>query len=161
MAHGLFVMTRRAQAEDRAAIWRVHTTSIRELAKSHYGSSDIEAWAGRLVPDGYLDPIATQEFVVAEMHRRVVGFGQLNVETAEIEALYVHPDAARRGVGTALLRALEERARQAGLTSVHLDASLNAVPFYARFGFTAVREARHSFASGAGIACMVMEKGLS
>ena len=42
-----------------------------------------------------------------------------------------------RGVGTALLLRLTERARQRGDTRVILNAQVDAMPFYARHGFVA------------------------
>ena len=42
----------------------------------------------------------------------------------------MHSDYGGIGVGSALIGALEKMAIKAGLTDLHLEASLNAVPFY-------------------------------
>ena len=102
----------------------------------------------------------SRELFVAEENDGIVGFGQLNVESGEVEAVYVLPNAERQGVGTRLLRTLEEYAQKHGLTSLHLDASLNAVPFYLSAGYVPVREAKHRLRADVEIACVVMEKGL-
>ncbi|MHC0430614.1 GNAT family N-acetyltransferase [Streptomyces sp. O3] len=61
-----------------------------------------------------------------------------------IEQVSVHPDAARRGVGRALIAYAAERARAEGLTALTLttfaDVPWNA-PYYARLGFRTVDEA--------------------
>ena len=49
----------------------------------------------------------------------------------------VLPAWRRRGVGSALLQAALARARQKGLRQVGLHAQVQAIPFYARFGFQA------------------------
>jgi putative acetyltransferase len=95
---------------------------------------------------------------MAEDQGRIVGFGQLCLTSGEVEAVYVHPNAARQGVGAQLLRRLEARAKEQGLTSLHLDASLNAVPFYTVAGFVPQREAKHQLKSGVEITCVVMTK---
>jgi len=45
-----------------------------------------------------------------------------------------------RGVGTALMRFCLMLARQHGLSHVHLDAQVDALPFYTRLGFIAEGE---------------------
>ncbi|MGA5203752.1 GNAT family N-acetyltransferase [Streptomyces variegatus] len=61
-----------------------------------------------------------------------------------IEQVSVHPRAARRGVGRALLAHAADRARQEGLTALTLttftEVPWNA-PYYARLGFQPLPEA--------------------
>ncbi|MEU1319034.1 GNAT family N-acetyltransferase [Streptomyces tibetensis] len=61
-----------------------------------------------------------------------------------IEQVSVHPRAARRGVGRALLAHAADRAREEGLTALTLttftDVPWNA-PYYARLGFWPLPEA--------------------
>lgn len=52
-------------------------------------------------------------------------------DAAKIRAFFVAPQAARRGVGAALLKACEDAARAAGFTRTELMATLPGVPFYA------------------------------
>jgi len=68
---------------------------------------------------------------------------------AEVQAVYVHPEAAREGVGTALLAGLEGHAREFGADDAALHASLNAVGFYERRGYERVAERDHEFRDGA------------
>ncbi len=124
---------RPATAEDRNALWQVHTQAIRQSAKSHYDAAQIEAWAGRLTPEGYRPP---DTYVIAEAEDgSVVGFGELNLQATEIKAVFVDPKFGRRGIGSHLLKALEDLAKRQGLTTLVLDASLNAVKFYERAGY--------------------------
>ena len=84
----------------------------------------------------------------------------MNPAGGEVEAVYVHPSATRRGVGLKLLTTLEARAREAGLESLHLCASLNAVEFYERAGFARQELTSHRLANGVEIACVLMSKEL-
>ena len=75
-----------------------------------------------------------------------VGFAhliELDDGSAHLEQLSVHPRAQRRGLGRTLLRAVFGIVRDRGLERVTLttyaDVPWNA-PFYARLGFTVVRE---------------------
>jgi len=157
-AEALFV--RSATQEDAAAVCRVHARAIREIAASHYTPEETEAWAGPRKPGDYLSSIRDDEFYVAEEDGEVVGFGTLK-KSGEVEAVYVSPEATRRGVGSAILLRLEDSARDLGLTSLHLEASLNAIPFYEGAGYNSLRQSKHRLTSGVEIACLRMTKNLA
>jgi putative acetyltransferase len=128
------VTLRSATVEDRQALWQVHTQAIRQTARSHYDATEIEAWAGRLRAEYY--QLHPGLFLVAEDEEGgVIGFGELNVEAREIEAVFVSPEYGRCGVGRQILCALENLARQHELCELQLDASLNAVGFYEQAGY--------------------------
>lgn len=152
---------RRATRDDCEEIGRVHVRSIREICGGHYAPESIEAWASPRKGEHYLKAIRDKEFYVAEEDGAVVGFGNLNAETCEIEAVYVSPEASGRGVGMNILRTLEGRARELGLKSLVLNASLNAVAFYERGGFASERAGTHTLANGAVIPCVLMSKRLA
>jgi len=155
------VTLRRAQLEDREAIWRVFTRSVRGLARSHYTPEQIEAWAGLRQPEDFTNAIEHHEFFVAEEVGEIVGYGQLNPGTAEVEAVYIVPEVTGRGVGRLLMEALEAKAREAGLASLRLRASLNAVAFYEHFGYRIERREMHPLPDGVEFAVAQMTKTLS
>lgn len=156
------VVVRRATEEDVEAVGHVHRRSIRGISGESYPPDVIEAWAEPRSPEHYLKAVRAKEFFVAEDEGgRIVGFGVLNVESREIEAVYVGPEASRRGVGLQIMRALEERAGAAGLDSLRLNASLNGVPFYERAGYERREEGTYRLANGVEIACVLMTKRLA
>ena len=152
---------RRAREEDAEGVWRVHTRAIRGIANSHYTPEEVEAWASPRKPEHYAEAIRNKEFYVAEEEGAVIGFGTLNPEENEIEAVYVSPQVVRRGVGSAILVRLEERARDLGLKTLKMDASLNAVPFYRSAGYESQKGMKHRLSSGVEIGCELMTKELS
>jgi len=78
-----------------------------------------------------------QEFIVAlDDEERLIGFGALHVfweDLGEVRTLATVPEWRGRGVGHALLEALEDRARRLGLT--RLFCLTFEVEFFARHGF--------------------------
>ena len=79
---------------------------------------------------------ALQQFRVAELDGQVVGCGALHVmweDLAEIRTLAVRPEAKGAGVGSALLGALVEDARQLGVR--RLFCLTFEVDFFSRHGF--------------------------
>jgi GNAT superfamily N-acetyltransferase len=151
---------RRAQVEDSEGICRTHRASITELCSSHYSPQQIATWAGDRRPQEYERRIREAIVLVAEEPGEVVGFSIMSPERDEICALYVHPQHVRRGIGRRLLDALEAEARAAGVSEVVLQSTLNAVPFYARCGFTVLGEAMHALPGGAELPCVRMAKKL-
>ena len=90
-----------------------------------------------------------------------MAFGVLNQESAEVEAVYVSPEAGRRGIGLELLRKLEEQASARGLQLLRLNASLNAVQFYEKAGYVAQEQSKYRLLTGVEIACVPMMKELT
>ena len=151
---------RRAQDEDAQAIFEVHTRSIREICASHYSAAEVETWASRRPAGSHLTAIRSRECFVATDDAGIVGFGQLDLATGEVEAVYVHPRAVRQGVGARLLRTLEEVARVAGLSVLRLKSTLNALPFYEHAGFRIEAQATHRISPEVALACVEMRKEL-
>ena len=99
----------------------VATVDIRNLVEeAGYGSVDLRVTPERLL--GYLrDPFSPHRLFVARIDGRIVGRG-LTETRQEADSpvcwtdVRVHPDARRRGVGTALAERLEQLARAEGRT---------------------------------------------
>jgi predicted N-acetyltransferase YhbS len=154
------VRIRRARPDDGLGIHVVHTSAIRETCRSHYAPDAIAVWAGRVTPESYGEDLERRDVFVADDDGRVLGFGVLDAGESTVRAVYVHPDAGGHGLGRALLDALETTARLRGVTRVHLDASLNAVPFYVAAGWQRERASVRTLAPGRDIACVAMAKRL-
>lgn len=149
---------REATPGDAEAVRSVHRESIEGLGREAYTDEQVAAWAKGCESADYAGSIESDEtaFVVAEDGRDIVGFGSLRFESpdayeaavdAEVTGVYVHPSAAREGVGSRLYAELERRARARGVRTLGLSASLNAVPFYESHGYERVRTYRHEFSS--------------
>jgi predicted GNAT family N-acyltransferase len=82
---------------------------------------------------------AAADHFVARLGDRAVGAGRLVVEgdTGVLGRLAVSRSARRSGLGAALVSAIEDRARERGLTAVVLHAQTHARAFYARLGYVA------------------------
>ena len=153
---------RPALPEDRVLIWTLHTAAIRRLCSTHYSPAQIEAWAGFLTPERYAAVVVDphRHVIVATDNTALVGFGQYHPGAAEIEAIYVHPEHVRSGVGKAILQHFERLARGAGVNAMVLTATLNAVPFYQHHGFQLVAFAELDHPSGVRLRCANMSKPL-
>jgi len=152
---------RRATDHDRQGIWTVHVRAIREICSRSYSEEQITSWAGLLSPDSYVAVIRERFLVVAEDTAGIVGFGQLNQSSGEVDAVYVLPERQGEGIGGALLRSLEDAALAAGVKRLHLSATPNAVPFYKRAGYLGEGSTVHRLPTGVELQCLRMSKELA
>ena len=57
-------------------------------------------------------------------------------DAAKIRAFFIHPDWARKGIGSLILTTCEKAARGAGFTRCEMGATLTGVPMYRARGYT-------------------------
>jgi len=75
-------------------------------------------------------------------------------DPARIRAFFVHPDWARRGIGSCILSACEDAAREWGFRSAVLVATLAGEPLHGAFGYRV--EERYEVPLGDGVALPVV-----
>jgi GNAT superfamily N-acetyltransferase len=81
-------------------------------------------------------------------------------DAAKIRAFFVHPNWARRGIGTLILEACENAAMAAGFTRFEMGATLTGVPLYAARGYTALENLEVPMGGGLTLPIIRMEKRL-
>lgn len=155
------VRIRPATLDDASALVPVHHAAIDALPGTHYTAETRAAWKAAVTEEAMRQGLAhdaTATFV-AEGDNRLVGFSTLQVP--EVTAVYVHPAAQNRGVGTALLRAVEAGARIRDVQTLTVSASLNAVGFYEAHGYERVGRGTIDLDEDHAIRCVHMEKTLA
>jgi putative acetyltransferase len=130
---------RPALPQDMPVLAEIFAASVQELAIEDYGENQVAAWAAQADDvDAFAERLSGQLTLVATLDHSPVGFASMR-DNSHIEMLYVHPAAARQGVGTALCDALEKLAAARGIKRVTVDASDTAVPLFQRRGYSAWR----------------------
>ena len=105
------------------------TTTFPEPGATHFSLSDAQVIPG----DG--------AFLVAYLDDAAVGCGavrRLDQTTAEIKRMYVNPSVRGRGIGRALVEALEREARLIGVTKIVLETGTrlaSAIKLYEAMGY--------------------------
>jgi putative acetyltransferase len=150
---------RRGTPDDASAIMRVHRDSILSLGLEFYNRTEVESWAAGLVPERYVEAMneGGETFIVAvAVAGDLVGF--CSFKDDELKGLYIAPTAARRGVGSALLRQAEAAIAAAGHRRIHIGAALSGQAFYERHGYRIVDRHGRKARGGLVIAVLAMEK---
>jgi GNAT superfamily N-acetyltransferase len=175
------VSIRLATVADVSALKDLISLSARELSRGFYTEEQTESAVLHVFgPDSRL--IADGTYFVAEEEGRLAGCGGWSrrrtlyggdqtkkgeeplldpaTEPAKIRAFFVHPEFARRGVGSALLEACVAAARTAGFRRLELAATLPGVPLYAARGFVERERLDVPMPDGRGLPIIRMERDI-
>jgi GNAT superfamily N-acetyltransferase len=144
----MMAAVRGAEPRDAEAAAAVLRRSITELCTlDHHGDADTLAkWLANKTPRDFLSWLAAEDnfCVVAEGNKQVMGVGLLH-RGGEVRLCYLAPGAQGRGLGKAIVRALEEKAGEWGLRRLHLESTVSARPFYERVGYRSAGAAKPGF----------------
>ena len=83
------------------------------------------------------------------------------VDAAKIRAFFIHPQWARRGVGSLILQACEDAASAAGFTRCEMGATLTGVKLFGARGYVATENISVPLKNGEGLPVVRMSKQLS
>jgi N-acetylglutamate synthase-like GNAT family acetyltransferase len=173
---------RLASPDDIPEIQELIRRSVMELQSAEYSREQREGALGsafgvdrRLIEDGTYFVIPTSSGQLAACggwSRRRTLFGSdavagkddswldPAVDAARIRAFFVHPDWARRGLGSLIMTTCEAAARAAGFRKLELGATLTGIPLYARHGFHELERVEVPLPNGLTLPIVRMGKSL-
>lgn len=153
-----------ASEEDVPGIRKAVRSSIEGIAAKDYPKEVTDSWGADTPKARERQRKAICEGIevtwVAVKDGIIVGFGAFNPKTEELRAVYVAAAAAKSGVGTALLNAIEEKARELGVSKLTMHSSLTAEPFYQKHGYQKLDEITHTLSTGVQMRAIAMTKSL-
>jgi putative acetyltransferase len=139
----------RAKVEDAEQICSVIRRSICEICVKDYPEQRmIDEWCKNKTPENITLWLKDPEnyFIVSfDASHKMEGVGLYRESLATILLLYVLPESLGKGVGGALLRALEERAAALSHTRIELESTITSEKFYERHGYKCSGDALMSF----------------
>jgi putative acetyltransferase len=147
-------------AADVPVLAAIFVAAIEELTGDDYNEVQQEAWASAADDEEQFGQrLAGELTLIATLQNSPVGFASLKGKD-HIDMLYVHPGAAGQGVAAMLCDALEKLAGARGATSLSVDASDNALPFFAKRGYLA-KQRNSVTINGEWLANTTMQKNLA
>ena len=79
-------------------------------------------------------------------------------DAAKVRAIFVHPDFARRGLGSLLLAQVEAAAQAAGFTHFEMGSTLTGVPLYRLKGYVEEERVMVPLKNGENLPIILMKK---
>ena len=173
---------RKATVNEIAEISVLISESVRGLSKNYYDDKQIEL-SVKSVFGVDRELIEDETYFVAEIEGRIVGCGGWSrrktlygasvygesrdsslldpaTDAAKIRAFFIHPDAARKGIGRAILSACENEARLLGFRTAEMMSTLPGVPLYSACGYSGDERVEVPVGEGVTIECIKMSKEL-
>jgi GNAT superfamily N-acetyltransferase len=149
-----------AAAQDAEAAVRVLRRSIMELCVSDHRNNPttLQKWLENKNVESFQSWVTSKHnfCVVTELDGQVNGVGLVN-RGGELLLCYITPESLGRGFGSAILVALENKARAWGVQKLRLESTVRARPFYENHGYISAGESTCSFGSSC---CYPYEKDL-
>lgn len=176
------MILRKATVDDIPTLRTVIRESVRGLARDWYDDRQIELSITSVFGVD-VDLIDDGTYFVAEIDGEIVGCGGWSrrktlygasiyaasrepefldpaTDAAKIRAFFIHPKAARKGVGSLILERCEDEARACGFSKAEMMATLPGVPLYLAKGYSGDEEVDIPVGEGVSIGCIRMAKAL-
>lgn len=165
-------VVRAARPDEADALVRLSELAVAELCLRDYPGDVLRAARGVLRFDRAL--LADASVLVADLGDQVVGAASWTrtapdgvvharlprgPHVAYLRGVFVHPNVAGRGVGSALVRACECDARRAGAREIALGATFTSARLYARLGYRSLGEIEIPL-PGCSVPCVQMARSL-
>ncbi|KAF2017336.1 acyl-CoA N-acyltransferase [Aaosphaeria arxii CBS 175.79] len=150
---------RAATTSDIPALQEMIGQSLRGLSIGHYTQAELDGSIGFLFgPDTLLihdqtyfilHPILSPDVIAAcggwSFRRTLYGADRApgrmpekrdpKIERASIRAIFTHPEWARRGLGTMMMRYCEHKAKEGGFNRLEMGSTLSGVALYEKCGY--------------------------
>lgn len=153
------ITIRRYQSGDAKCISQIYYQTIHTVNAGDYTAEQLNAWAPWSSVQNYRgweDKLAKIKPFVALIDETIVGFAEFE-PTGHIDCFYVHHAFQRTGIGSALMEAIEQDARDQALPRIFAEVSITARPFFEAKGYQVVRQQTVQ-TRGVGLINFVMEK---
>lgn len=153
------ILVRAYEEGDASFLAAIYFNTIHTVNANDYSLDQINAWAPKssLEIEGWVNKWQKKvPPIVATLNHEIVGFVEFE-ENGHIDCFYCHHAYQGCGVGSALMKAVEEEARKKKIERIFAEVSITAKPFFEAKGFNILNEQSVSI-RGVMLTNFVMEK---
>nr|WP_320048884.1 GNAT family N-acetyltransferase [uncultured Desulfuromonas sp.] len=131
---------RRYKEGEEQNLWSLLYETVHRVNCKDYSLAQLKAWApAQMDLAQWKERLSQTNPFVAEENGQLIGFAELE-EDGHIDCFYCAHNCQGQGVGTALLRAIEQEAAKLGISRLFAEASITAKGFFERHGFSVEAE---------------------
>lgn len=154
------MLIRRSTLADQEQVAAFIRETILVVNLADYSPEHVRIWSSVITAEMLRERFASIIQFVAEEQGEIVGVADLRTHMTEVDFLYIHKDYIRQGIGSALLKQIEETARQVGLAQLRVTSSVTARSFFERHGFSLTSQAQKTL-QGKSFTVFVLQKPLN
>lgn len=138
----------------------IYYNTIHKINIEHYNEEQVDVWAPKTSLDGekWKQKFERTKPLVAIAGSVIVGFAEFEPD-GHIDCFYCHHEWVGRGVGSAIMKAINEKAALLGITRIFAEVSITAKPFFEKCGFGVIAE-QAVIMNGISLTNYKMEKSL-
>lgn len=140
MSHGV-IEIRPATPADVEEISAVVLRCLRETNAQYYSADILAAVVESFSPEKIAARLIDRMVLVAIVERSIIGTASLH--GSWVRSVFVRPDRQGLGIGTRLMKAIEDYAEARAIDQLFVPSSINAEEFYRGLGFTNLRDEFH------------------
>lgn len=135
------VLIRSYRDDDAPFLAAIYFNTIHNINAKDYSPEQINAWAptSSLDADDWRKKWRRLLPIIATLDQKVVGFAEFE-ENGHIDCFYCHHEYQGCGIGSALMKAVEDKAREFNINRLYSEVSITARPFFEAKGFRVVKE---------------------
>jgi len=154
------IVIRKYQEEDAIYLAKIYYNTIHRVNIRDYSEEQVNVWApdSCLELDGWKKKWKKITPLVATNRNKIVGFIEFE-SNGHIDCFYCHHDWIGKGVGSELMQAIEERAKQQNIKRIYAEVSITAKNFFKSKGFYILKK-QTIVRQGVNLENFIMEKTL-
>jgi len=130
--------------------------TLRKINSKDYSKEIIEKMCSRFSEENIINRSSNRKMVVMIDNEKVIGTASLKDNI--ILSVFVDVTTQGNGIGTTLMRYLEEMALKKGFKKVLIPSSITSVSFYKKLGYTIIEEKINEFGKNIILEKMVADE---
>lgn len=135
------IFIRDYRPEDVQALANIYYNTIHKINIQHYTEEQVDVWAPAtsLETEGWAKKFPRTKPIVATVGDEIVGFAEFE-PNGHIDCFYCHHEWVGKGVGSAIMKEILQRAQNNHIHLIYAEVSITAKPFFEKWGFRIVTQ---------------------
>lgn len=122
--------------EDVLTLANIYYNTIHKINIQHYTKKQLDVWAPNtsLETEGWKKKFLRTKPIIGTIEDKIVGFVEFE-PNGHIDCFYCHHEWIRKGVGSALMKEVLQRAQNNYIHLIFSEVSITAKPFFEKWEF--------------------------
>lgn len=135
------IVIRDYQPEDVQALAHIYYNTIHRINTQHYTKEQVDVWAppSSLETERWAEKFLRTKPLIATVASEIVGFAEFE-PNGHIDCFYCHHEWIGKGVGSALMNEILQRAKHNHIPLIFAEVSITAKPSFEKWGFKVITQ---------------------